>query len=70
MAAIKPEDWGRIYAFIWKDARSGTGTFKPLFETDPNRTIKEIARILKLLPDGVDIGDYDRLFEVDVPPPH
>jgi hypothetical protein len=63
MPAIKPEDWGRIYAFIWKDVQSGgAGGYKEKFERDPASAIKEIAQALP-----IDYS-YDRLFDVDDPP--
>jgi hypothetical protein len=64
MPAITPEDWGRIYAFIWKDARTGTGEYKKLFEKDPNRAVKEITEKLGIIA-GPTIDYYDRLFDVD-----
>jgi len=58
MKPITPEDWGRIYAYIWKDALMGAGgDYKKRFERDPAAVVKEIAGEL-----GIDY--YDCLFEV------
>lgn len=57
MQAIKPEDWGRIYAYIWKETKNGTEDLKRLFEKDPALAVKQITKEL-----GIDY--YDCLFEV------
>ena len=58
MAAITPENWAKIYAFIWKDAHAG-GDLKTKFEKDPALAVKEITTILG-------INNYDRLYDVEV----
>jgi hypothetical protein len=58
MAAITPENWAKIYAFIWKDAKTG-GDYKTKFEKDPALAVKEITTILG-------INNYDRLYDVVV----
>jgi hypothetical protein len=60
MAAITPHNWAKIYAFIWKDAKTG-GDYKEKFEKDPALAVKEITAILG-------INDYDRLYDVVVDP--
>ena len=60
MAAISATDWGRIYAYIWKDTKTG-GDLKTRFERDPASVIKEITTILGIAP-------YDRLFDIVIDP--
>ena len=62
MQAIKPEDWGRIYAYIWKETKNGTEDLKRLFEKDPALAVKQITKELKI------DYDYDCLFEVPAAP--
>ncbi len=46
MATLTTTDWGRIYAYIWLQARKGNPHYKNLFETDPVHALVEIIETL------------------------
>jgi hypothetical protein len=63
MAAITLADWGRIYAFIWRELKNGNELYKNEFEKDPKHAIDHFIKPA-LKKEGVDLH-YDTIFDID-----
>ena len=67
MAAIKMEDWGKIYAYMFLKNNNGDASFLNDFENDPQPAVERIVAGIRT-DFRVDI-DYTHLFEFDRCPP-